>query len=103
MRMAVPDATRSAETTQVGALKAGDHVRVTLQNGDVACLTLTRVEADAIVGTNGRRVLYRDMSRLEVRHFSKVKTGVLIGVVSFWGLIMIAVAVSGPWFPVGTI
>jgi hypothetical protein len=103
-RIAVPSATLPpATTTASPALKAGDQVRVTLQNGDVARFVLAEVQADALLGNNGRRILFRDMTQIEVRHLSRTKTSVLVAVLTFWLILVGALAAGGGFIPAGTI
>jgi hypothetical protein len=77
------------------ALRDGDDVRIILRNGDEVRFVVTEVQADALVGSTGRRILYRDMQSLEKRQLSKVKTGVMLGVLGWVALVMIAGAITG--------
>ncbi len=103
-RIAISNASDpSAPPAPITALKVGDQVRITLRNGDEVRFAVAEVQADALVGDNGRRVLYTDMQSLEKRHLSKVKTGVLVGLLTFWVAIIIALANSDGFFPTGVI
>src|SRR5213075_2136512 len=59
-------------------LHPGDQVRVTLTDGKTVTFVVATIEPDALVGSDGRRVLYSDMSELEKRHVSAGKTTALI-------------------------
>jgi hypothetical protein len=80
------------------ALQNGDDVRIILRNGDEVRFTVAEVQADALVGNTGRRVLYSDMQSLERRQLSKAKTGVMFGVLAFWVVMMIGAAINGVTF-----
>ncbi len=75
--------------------KKGDHLRATLINGNIANFTVADVQPDALVGTDGQRVLYRDIARLEHKHLSKGRTGALVAglaVAGFAVLVVVALA-----------
>jgi len=77
----IPDL--SAAPAPSTALQNGDEVSILLRNGDEVRFAVAEVQADALVGNTGRRILYRDMQSLEKRQLSKVKTGVLVGVLAY--------------------
>jgi len=68
---------QATASTDLG-LQPGDHVRVTLVDGKTITFVVSNVDRDALVATDGRRVPYHDISRLETRHLSIVKTTVLV-------------------------
>ena len=77
-------------------------MRITLRNGDEVRFTVAEVQADALLGNTGRRVLYSDMQSLERRHLSKIKTGVILGLLVLWVLAIIGLA-NGGGIPTGVI
>ena len=102
-RIAISNASDpSATPTATTPLKVGDQVRITLRNGDEVRFTVAEVQADALLGNTGRRVLYSDMQSLERRHLSKIKTGVILGLLVLWVLAIIGLA-NGGGIPTGVI
>jgi len=83
VRVAVP---RAPPTQLIDAnhhrVQPGDEVRATLVNGDIITFVVDGGSDDALFASDGRRVLYRDMARLDVQRMSKVKTtAVVVGLV----------------------
>ena len=91
-RVAVPSGHPGQATASTDdGLQPGDHVRVTLVDGKSMTFVVSTVDRDALVATDGRRVPYQDISRLETRHVSIVKTTVLVlGVLVVLPIIVVA-------------
>ena len=94
VRVAVPgrQPTHPAESTKRQVM-AGDHVRVTLHDGSAVEFVVASVDADGFVASDGRHVLYRDITLLEKRHVSAGKTTGLV-IVAFAALLITAALIS---------
>jgi len=100
--LAVPRATaQSARPTSLSGLKTGDYVRITLRDGNIAKGLVAEIQADALLASSGRRILFDDIGLIEVRRLSAVKTSFLVGflVIAVFGIV---VGSSGG-IPTGTI
>src|SRR5580765_2166446 len=66
--LAVPRATsKSARPPSLSGLKTGDYVRITLRDGNVAKVLVAEIQADALLASSGRRILFDDIGLIEVR------------------------------------
>ena len=82
----------------VDHLKAGDTVRITMRTGETLSFPIQEVQPDGLVAKGGSRFLYRDIARLEKRHFEKTKTIALavgLGIAAFSILILVVIAAEG--------
>jgi len=76
-------------------LQTGDHVRATLVDGNIITFVVGSVDSDALVERDGRRVLYRDIARLEKRQVSIVKTTPLVVLGALVVIPIIVLALGG--------
>ncbi|MEZ5417166.1 MAG: hypothetical protein R2708_07475 [Vicinamibacterales bacterium] len=97
-RMAIPGEPPVAGAAPVdagnlAAVQPGDHVRIRLQSGTELRVVVAEVRPDALVTTRGQRVPYDAMTRLEKRHVSVARTGVLV-VAALGLLVMVLTAAA---------
>lgn len=99
-RMAIPGQPPSAGPAAVepggaAGLRPGDHVRIQLQSGTVLRVVVAEVRPEAIVTTQGQRIPYESMTRLEKRHVSVVATTLLVGGgLGLLAMVMVGVALA---------
>lgn len=96
VRVAVPGGlpAQSTPSTDV-ALHPGDHARVTLVDGKIITFVVGNVDRDALVTSDGRRIAYQDMSRLEKRQVSAGKTtAFVVGAVVVIPIVLVLLAAA---------
>ena len=94
--IAVPGSKPPPAKSGLGAgLKAGDHVRVTMRNGNTAAFVIVEAQVEALVADDGRRFPYADMELLEKRRISKTKTIALIAATPFIALVLVGLTLYG--------
>ncbi len=94
-RLTLPGAVPSSAAVSVPPVKVGDEVRLVLRDGTIAGLIVAEVAANAIVGSRGQRYPFSDITQLERRRVSPVRTaglvaGVVAGTLAAFTLLMLA-------------
>jgi hypothetical protein len=88
-----PPPTKSAVVTE---LEAGDHMRVTMRNGNREAFVIVEAQVDALVAEDGRRFPYADIALLEKTQVSKTKTIALIAAMPLIMLVLVGLTYHGP-------
>jgi hypothetical protein len=89
----MPPPAKSAVVTE---LKVGDHVRVTMRNGNREAFVIVEAQTEALVAEDGRRFPYADIALLEKTRLSKTKTIALIAAMPFIMLVLVGLTYHGP-------